>query len=203
MFQNFKKVIGQQFKKPSGLFGIFTSNLMIKENMPRYDMLIKDLDIQPHDKILEIGYGPGIGIELISEKCDSCIIHGIDFSKLMYKRATKRNKQHIESHKLLLKYGDIFDTQIEQHDYDKIFCLNVVYFWDDLQKAFKKIASLLKNSGSFCIYMATKEMLLEKKAPDGIFNKYSIEQITDALKLAGLNNIIYHFDKGYYIKAKK
>ena len=136
-----KKIIGWQFKKPSGLFGIFTSNLMIKENMSRYDMLIKDLDIQPHDRILEIGYGPGVGIELIAEKCNSCIVHGIDFAKLMYDRATKRNKKYIENNKVLLKLGDILDARIEKHAYHKIFCVNVVYFWDDLQKPFEKIES--------------------------------------------------------------
>ena len=199
----FKKLIGGQFKKPSGLFGIFTSNIMIKGNLSRYSLLIKDLDIQPLDKILEIGYGPGVGIELIAEACNSCTIHGIDFSKLMYKRATKRNKKHIESNKVLLKYGDILDNQTDKDNYDKIFCLNVVYFWDDLQKPFKKIVSLLKNSGAFYIYMATKEMLMEKKAPDGVFNKYSIEQIEEALRLAGFNDVTYYFDKGFYIKAKR
>ena len=199
----FKKLIGWQFKKPSGLFGIFTSNIMIKGNLSRYSLLIKDLDIQPLDKILEIGYGPGVGIELIAEACNSCTIHGIDFSKLMYKRATKRNKKHIESNKVLLKYGDILDNQTDKDNYDKIFCLNVVYFWDDLQKPFEKIGSLLKNSGAFYIYMATKEMLMEKKAPDGVFNKYSIEQIEEALRLAGFNYVTYYFDKGFYIKAKR
>ncbi|MEP6949235.1 MAG: hypothetical protein ABI863_08180 [Ginsengibacter sp.] len=55
-----KKIIVSQFKKPTGLFGIFTSNLMIKGNRGNYDSLIKDLNIKPNDKILEIGYGPGI-----------------------------------------------------------------------------------------------------------------------------------------------
>ena len=59
----FRKFIASQFKKPTGLFGIFTSNLMIKSNMSIYNKLIKKLDLQPHDK-LEIGYRPGIGINI-------------------------------------------------------------------------------------------------------------------------------------------
>ena len=176
---------------------------MIKENMSRYGLLMKDLDVQPFEKILEIGYGPGICIELLAEACNSCTIHGIDFSKLMYERATKRNKKQIESNRILLKYGDILDNQSDKDDYDKIFCLNVVYFWDGLRKVFEKIATLLRNNGAFYIYMATREMLIEKKAPDGVFNKYSIEQIEEALRLAGLKNVTYHFDQGYYIKAQR
>jgi cyclopropane fatty-acyl-phospholipid synthase-like methyltransferase len=41
--------------------------------------LIRNLDVQPHDKILEIGYGPGIAIQMIAERCSTCNIHGIDF----------------------------------------------------------------------------------------------------------------------------
>ena len=91
-----RNIIASQFKKPSGLFGRFTSKLMAKGNRRNYDILIKDLNIQPGYRILEIGYGPGIGINLIAESCGSCIIHGIDFSKLMYKRATERNQKYID-----------------------------------------------------------------------------------------------------------
>lgn len=199
----FRKFIASQFKKPTGLFGIFTSNIMIKGNMSNYNKLIKNLDVQPHDKLLEIGYGPGIGINMIIQACASCTIHGIDFSRLMYKRASKYNKLYIDRGKVQLQYGDFLETPIVSNDYDKIFCVNVVYFWDELKKPFEKIQSLLKKGGAFYIYMANKDTLIEKKAPDGVFNKYSLEQMVEALRLAGFAEVEHYFDKGHYIKAKK
>src|SRR5664279_858249 len=89
-----RNLIASQFKKPTGLVGMFTSNLMIKGNRNNYDTLIKDLDVRADDKILEIGYGPGIGINLIAGICKSCTIHGIDFSKLMYRRANELNRKY-------------------------------------------------------------------------------------------------------------
>jgi len=198
-----KEVIASQFKKPAGLFGIFTSNLMIKGNRDKYNTLIKDLNIKANDKILEIGYGPGIGINLIAGKCDSCVIHGIDFSKLMYRRATKLNTKYIDDKRVKLLLEDFLTSNIDASDYDKIFCLNVVYFWDDLQRPFERIISLLKKDGMFCFYMAHRDFLIEKKSPDKIFNKYSIEQITEALRQAGFSEIDHYFNKGYYVKAKK
>ena len=203
----FRKFIASQFKKPTGLFGIFTSNLMIKGNTSIYNTLIKNLEVQPHDKLLEIGYGPGLGINLITRACATCTIHGIDFSRLMYKRASRYNKQNIDKGRVQLQYGDFLETPIVSNDYDedydKIFCVNVVYFWDELKKPFEKILSLLKKSGAFYIYMAHKDTLIEKKAPDGVFNKYSLEQIGEALRLTGFCEVEHYFDKGYYIKAKK
>ena len=199
----FKNLIASQFKKPTGLPGMFTSNLMIKGNRNNYNNLIKDLDIRVNDKMLEIGYGPGVGINLIAETCSSCIIHGIDFSKLMYKRATKRNEQFINSGKVTLFFGDFLKDKIDDASYDKIFCINVVYFWNDLRQPFEKIRSLLKKGGAFYFYMAHKDFLIGEKSPDEIFNKYTIEQITDALKQAGFNETSYYFNKGYYIKSDK
>ena len=198
-----RRMISSQFKKPTGLLGIFTSNLMSKGNMHNYDVLLGDLCIQPGNKVLEIGYGPGIGINLIAEKCNSCTVHGIDFSNLMYKRASERNRRYIDAGKVNLFFDDFLNLRIDTTDYDRIFCINVVYFWDDLQTPFEKIRSLLKKDGVFCLYMAHKDFLAKKNSADDIFNKYSIEQITDALKLAGFCEVNYYFDKEYYIKVKK
>ncbi len=196
--------IGMQFKKPSGFLGKLISNLMIKGNRPSYDRLINDLKIQTYDKILEIGYGPGIGVNIISEKFGQCDIYGVDFSELMFKRATKRNKHFIDKGKVRLLFGDFIVTDVITKDFDKIFCLNVVYFWDDLQQPFSKIKSLLKTEGIFCFYMADKDDLAKMRfTKDGIFNKYAIEHIIETLKLVGFKEIEYYFNKGYFIKAAK
>jgi ubiquinone/menaquinone biosynthesis C-methylase UbiE len=60
--------IGMQFRKPTGFPGKIVSILMSKGNRPAYERMIKDLTINSNDKILEIGFGPGIGIQLISKR---------------------------------------------------------------------------------------------------------------------------------------
>jgi cyclopropane fatty-acyl-phospholipid synthase-like methyltransferase len=196
--------IGMQFKKPTGIPGKIISDLMIIGNRPAYETMIKDLEIRPNDKILEIGYGPGVGIDIISKRFETCDIYGIDFSELMYRRAAKRNKKVIEKNRVHLLLGDFVDTKIGMISFDKIFCINVVYFWNNLQKPFERVRSLLKDDGIFCFYMEKKDDLNKLKfTKDEIFNKYSIEQISAALESAGFKEVDYHFNRGYFIKAKK
>lgn len=197
------KFIANQFKKPTGLLGILSSRVMVRKNKQIYLRLTGDLDLQPGDKLLEIGYGPGIGIRMVIEKCPGCTVSGIDFSQLMYKRAGRYNKVYIEAGRVELQFGDFLETPSLYSDYDKIFCVNVVYFWSDLSKAFEKILSMLRERGSFHIYMMDKSMLQEKHAPDSVFNKYSIEQVLEALKTAGFFTIQHYERKGFYIKATK
>jgi cyclopropane fatty-acyl-phospholipid synthase-like methyltransferase len=199
----FRKFIASRFKKPTGLVGIWASNLMVKGNKSNYDKLIEGLDLQPHEKLLEIGYGPGTGINTIAQRCPSCIIHGIDFSPLMYKRASKYNKTYLERGTMRLHYGDFLKMTSTDHDYDKVFCLNVVYFWNELRPPFGRVYSLLKEGGSFHIYMADKNALIKQRAPDSVFNKYSLEDIVEALKSSGFENVEHYSEKGHYIKAIK
>lgn len=198
-----KKKIASQFKKPSGFLGKIISFVMIKGNGSNIKSLIKNLNIKPNDKILEIGYGPGLGVQHIAKNFSSCQIVGIDFSELMHKKASKRNKQYIEQNRVDLLFGDFIDTEINTKDFDKIYCLNVVYFWDNLQKPFEKIKSLLKKEGIFSFYMASVDDLNKIKFTIGeIFNKYTIEQALESLKLAGFEQIDYYYDKGYFIQAR-
>jgi ubiquinone/menaquinone biosynthesis C-methylase UbiE len=198
-----REFIASQFKKPSGLFGIFTSNLMVRNNLKNYVRLIKDLDLQPQDKLLEIGYGPGIGIRMITEQCPTCIVHGIDFSKLMFKIATRYNKKYIDQGRVQLQQADFMKAPVAHNNYDKIFCLNVVYFWNELGEPLRKVFPILKKGGSFHIYMADAGTLQQKKAPDRVFNKYSIEQVVEALKEAGFVKVEHYEKNGHYIKATK
>ena len=198
-----RKFVALQFKKPSGWLGIWASNVMIKGNERAYDKLIKDLHLQPHDKLLEIGYGPGRGIHTIAMTCPTCIVCGIDFSSLMYRRASEYNKAYIEKGNVLLQHGDFLKTPFADNDFHKVFCLNVVYFWNDLREPFAKVFSVLKKEGSFHIYMADRTTLIKKKAPDSVFNKYSIEQVVEALKSVGFDSVEQYSEKGHYIKAKK
>ena len=199
----FRKFIANQFKKPAGLFGRFTSNLMIKNNYHNYEMMIRELDVHSGEKIFEIGYGPGIGLNMLASKCSDCKVYGLDFSYLMYQKATKRNRAFIDKGQMKLEFGDFLKHTFVEKDFDKIFCLNVIYFWNELQTPFEKVFSLLKQEGIFCIYMNSKENLIKMKAPDPVFNKYAVEHVQTALTSAGFTAVSNRYEKGYYVRAVK
>lgn len=197
------KFIEQQFKKPSGLLGRFIIKHMTKMNHPVYDQLIRKLHINVHDKIFEIGYGHGIGIHKILSKND-CYVSGIDFSKLMFKKAHKLNKSYIKKGTLNLYFGDFLDYHIPPESYDKVLCLNVVYFWDTLDIPFKKIHDSLKANGVFAIFMDSPDDLKRQRLQNAeVFNQYTIDQVTQELKLSGFSHTHFTYNKGYYILAQK
>jgi ubiquinone/menaquinone biosynthesis C-methylase UbiE len=196
------QALGKQLRKPSGYFGKLVSLLLQVRNKQFYLKIIQDLEIKNGDKIFEIGYVPGAGIKMIMEVTKDCLIQGIDFSELMYNQAVKRNIKFVNNDKVKLSFGDFLTSETEQEKYNKIFCVNVIYFWSDLNLVFGKIFAMLKKDGIFCIYMAHEKDLNKNKFTSE-FNKYSIEKVVSELKLAGFINVSFNFVPGYYIKAKK
>lgn len=198
------RLIGNQFKKPSGILGKIISGIMKKGNGPDYDKLIPELDIKQNDQVFEIGYGHGIGINRIITKYD-CYVSGIDYSELMFKEASKRNKEYIESKRVELNYGNFLEAEIKPDYYDKVFCVHVIYFWDQLAEPFTKINTGLKEGGTFCLFMAKMEFIKKMKfTKDGIFNKYSIDHVISELTAAGFHDFNYIMNKkGTVIKCKK
>jgi SAM-dependent methyltransferase len=121
----------------------------------------------------------------------------------MYRKASEQNRKSIFDKKVKLFLGDFLSFPIEPNYYDKVFCLNVIYFWDDLQIPLQKIKSALNSNGIFCFYMAHKDYLIKQTFPDSIFNKYSIEEVTSALYEVGFYKVEYKFNNGYYVVAQK
>jgi cyclopropane fatty-acyl-phospholipid synthase-like methyltransferase len=197
-----KELFASQLRKPRGPFGILASKLMVRNNQKNYETMLKNLNLQPYDKVFEIGYGPGAGIKMIAESCSTCTIDGLDFSQLMHKRASKYNKGYIEDGRVSLSRGDFLKEPLNQNKYDKVFCLNVIYFWNELSTPFKRVFSLLKENGSFHIYMAGKSFLEEKKFPDAIFNRYSIDEVRDMLKSVGFGTVEHIKDNGHFVIAR-
>lgn len=197
--------LGRQLRKPSGFYGKLVSRMMNKRNKMAYERIIHELDIKSGEKVFEIGYGPGLGISLIANTIEVCSISGIDFSELMYQEAIKRNKMFVENGKVQLQFGNFLTQESVVEKYDKVFCLNVIYFWSDLHVAFSKTFSLMSNGGIFCIFMTHKDELeaasFTNLAKD--FNKYSIESVEAELMNVGFQSVEYFMDKGYFIKAIK
>lgn len=194
--------IGKQLGKPSGLLGRIVAKIIDIRNINFYKKAIIELDIRSGDKIFEIGFGSGYGINRIASSGLECTISGIDFSELMVRRASKRNRRFINNGIVKLSSGDFLTADFENEKYEKIFCVNVIYFWNDLNIIFSKVYSVLNENGVFCIFMKQKDEF-EKQKFAVKFRKYLIEEVELELLKAGFNSVQYKLSDGYYVTAKK
>jgi SAM-dependent methyltransferase len=173
-----KDFIARQFRRPSGLLGMWASSFMLKGNGPAIEWTIEQCGIKPDDTVLEIGFGPGVGLERCSRLVSTGRIMGLDFSKDMLVKASRRNKTLIKHGLMKLHCGDCKPTPFSSGSVDKVFAVNVVYFWHQPRDEFSEIVRILKPGGRMVLYLADKGALDAIPFTHGtVFRKYAPEEL--------------------------
>src|SRR5438132_3059627 len=90
---NVRSALVRQFSRPTGVLGRLVGLIMATRpsNLERNMRTVAQVDIQPDDRILEIGFGPGIAIERAAELATRGKVIGVDHSALMLRQASRRN----------------------------------------------------------------------------------------------------------------
>src|SRR5919109_227605 len=87
------KALVRQFGDPRGAVGHLAGWVMAHRpsNRQRNRWVVSLLDVQPTDKVLEIGFGPGIAIAELAARATRGKVYGIDHSEVMVRQAGRRN----------------------------------------------------------------------------------------------------------------
>ncbi len=112
-------------------------------NRLRNSWTIDLLSLNPEDNVLEIGHGPGIGLEGVVKKVTKGRIMGLDHSAAMGQQAARRNREAIDQGHVTLVQGSISDPSPPAGltgPFDKIYGVNVAMFWDDAEAVSKPCA---------------------------------------------------------------
>jgi SAM-dependent methyltransferase len=92
-----KSAIYAQFSKPTGVLGRVAGWIMAKRpsNRARNRWTVELLDVEPSDRVLELGFGPGLSIDLIAQRVFNGSVVGIDHSTVMLEQALLRNRRWV------------------------------------------------------------------------------------------------------------
>ena len=105
------------------------------------------LDVQPNDKVLEIGFGPGVGIQLLASPAPAGYIAGVDRSKEMVAQATTRNKKAIESGRVDLRHGSVASLPFADNTFDKALAINSMQVWPDAVAGLREMRRVIRPGG--------------------------------------------------------
>jgi ubiquinone/menaquinone biosynthesis C-methylase UbiE len=143
--------IYRQFAKPSGLLGSLAGWIMAtrSSNVERNRWTVELLDIQPTDRVLEIGFGPGLALAGIVRRLGEGCVVGIDHSDVMLSQARKRNEAAIASGRLRLVQGGMEKLPALRAPFDKVLSVNVMQFIRDQDRdgVLKSIGSIMQTGG--------------------------------------------------------
>jgi cyclopropane fatty-acyl-phospholipid synthase-like methyltransferase len=143
-----EKVVAQ-FARPTGLFGNIAGFIMAHRtsNLERNEWAIFLLNLQPCDRILEIGFGPGVTIQKMSEIVTDGLIWGVDHSEVMFRQASKRNQRAILAGRVRLVLTSVSQLPSFDDPFDKILAVNNFQFWDNKTDVLRRLREQLRTGG--------------------------------------------------------
>jgi ubiquinone/menaquinone biosynthesis C-methylase UbiE len=206
MLNKFIKYVGNNFGNPNGIGGKITTKIMNIMNQKQYKTVLKNINLEPNNIILDIGFGNGYLIKKLFKQNIPVNIYGIDISKDMFDNVISKNKQYVNNGNLKLFVEDIGKTSFENNVFDKLYTINTVYFWNGLEKCFSEIKRILKINGIFMNVIYTKEHLDKIMFSKYGFRKYSVgemEKITIENGMEIIETIEIIKNKSYCIISRK
>jgi ubiquinone/menaquinone biosynthesis C-methylase UbiE len=109
------------------------------------------LQVRPGDKVLEVGFGPGVGIQLLTSSASAGYVAGVDPSKEMVAQATTRNKKAIENGRVGLRHGSVASLPFTDNTFDKALAINSMQVWPDAVAGLREVRRVIKPGGKVAL----------------------------------------------------
>jgi ubiquinone/menaquinone biosynthesis C-methylase UbiE len=146
--------------------------IMARMNRDTAEQVIELLDIGPNDKVLEVGFGPGVAIKLLPQRASVGSIAGVDHSQEIVKQAAVRNAGALRSRRVDLRYASVERLPFADGTFDKALAINSMQAWPDARAGLREIRRMLKSSGTVALGFTVhpgqaKEAVAESLAAEG------------------------------------
>lgn len=119
----------------------------------RIERFVESMNIQPGDRVLEIGCGHGLAATLVCQRLRSGRFVAIDRSRKMVAAAAQRNKAYVEAGVASFLESTLERLDLGEKRFDKIFAMRVRLFHDQPELACELARRWLKTDGTlFTVY---------------------------------------------------
>lgn len=177
--------VAAQLRKPEGKDGLKIAEAMNKSNPLINRAAIEMLSVNDCDNVLEIGMGNGLFVGELMKLAKSISYTGVDYSKLMIEHAKIINSELSQRNRVNFIHADASDLPFPNSTFDKVFCVNVIYFWKNPERKLAEINRVMKSDAVFAIAIRSKESM--KLLPFTVygFETYTMEELNDLLRNNG------------------
>jgi ubiquinone/menaquinone biosynthesis C-methylase UbiE len=142
-------IMMRTFGRPSGVLGRLGGMILARTNR-RYAAWVVDLlDVRQPDRVLEIGFGPGVAIQMLAAR--AAYVAGVDPSAEMLRQATRRNAAAISDGRVELRRCSADDMPFVDGNFDKALAINSMQLWPDKLAGLREVSRVLRQGGQIAM----------------------------------------------------
>lgn len=141
----------RQFMRPTGRLGRLVGHLMAVKNRRRNDWVVSLLDVGPTDRVLELGFGPGVDLQRVAARAAKGHVAGIDHSDAMADLARRRNRAAVAEGRVEIVEGSMASLPWPDATFDTAFAINAFQFAGDPLAVVRGIARVLRPGGRLAV----------------------------------------------------
>jgi len=139
--------------RPHGVIGVIVGKIMDLLNRRACQFARRKLH---GDAVLEIGFGTGQLVRLLSDDGTHRFVAGIDPSPLMLRMARKRNKKPVERGEVDLRLGEVSTLPWGDAYFDAVAALHSFQFWNDPLHDLREVRRVLKPGGQLLLILRAR-----------------------------------------------
>ena len=144
-------ILMHAFGRPRGVLGKLGGIILARTNADFGTWTSSLLEVTPNDSVLEVGFGPGVIIQRLSELATAGHVAGIDPSREMVEQARVRNMAAIRSGGVDLRHGSVESLPFDDNRFDKALAINSMQVWPDAVVGLREMRRVMKPGGWIAI----------------------------------------------------
>ena len=141
----------QMFGRPKGVLGRLGGIILARTKRDFTQWVIPLLEVQSDSKVLEVGFGPGVAIQILAATASTGSVAGVDYSQEMVEQATTRNAKAIAAGIVQLHYGSVEKLPFADDTFDKALAINSMQVWPDEMAGLREIWRVMTGGGKIAL----------------------------------------------------
>jgi ubiquinone/menaquinone biosynthesis C-methylase UbiE len=175
--------------KPEGEAGRAVAERLNRVNADITAAVYQRLQLKPGERVLEIGFGNGRLLPELLALADELSYVGLDIAETMVVEAITFNAELVASGQASFQRSSAEAIPYPDARFDKVFAVNVIYFWPDPVKALSEMRRVLRPGGMSVIAAVKPDT--DQPPPPFAREEYGF-RVRDAATVAAL-----HRDAGF------
>jgi len=143
----------EQFRRPHGALGRVAGLVLAyrPSNRRRNLWTVGLLALAPTDRVLELGFGPGVALQAVARRVTRGCVVGLDHSEAMVRAARRRNRRAIAEGRMMLRVGSFEALPDLGERFDKIYAVNALMFAGDAGRVLEALRERLAPGGRLAL----------------------------------------------------